>query len=286
MSASPIDLRLRWCGAAHYQLRIGDSLALIDPLYTRLPGGRPTLSHGPGDLGQVDWILLTHGHLDHARDFTSLALRYQPTVYATPSCLAELAHARGGPPPDRSREHSLDAQRGRPFPIGPLTFTPYRVGTEEVDRWFLGEMIARPLRHGRPAALTEGVRWLTRNLRDPCFAYHVDVGEGGPTMLYFGHLTDEVDDLAGVDHVDVLALPFCPANEKWARHTQHLVNRFRPGVTLVHHFDDFMHPYTSGRYLDLGEYAREVRRGAPRAKFFFSKFEKDVTLEQIRTTAD
>lgn len=280
------DLRLRWCGAAHYQLRTGDLLLVIDPLYTRLPGGRPDLSHGPEDLGRLDGILLTHGHLDHARDFASLAVRYDPVVYATRSCLEELVRARGGAPLDASRAHDVETHRGRAFSLGPLVFTPYRVGAEEVDRWFLGQMVARPVRHGRPAAVLEGVRWLTHNLRDPCFAYHVEIGRGGRSMLYFGHLTDEVDDLVGIDRVDVLALPFCPANRQWARQTQHLVNRFRPDVTLVHHFDDFMHPYTSGRYLDLGEYAEQVRRGAPRVRLFFSKFEKDVTLDQICSAAE
>ena len=86
--------------------------------------------------------------------------------------------------------------------------------------------------------------------------------------------------------MNVLALPYCPANNRWATHSQYLINRFRPEVTLVHHFDDFMHPYTAGRYLDLGRYATEVRRGSPKARFFFSKFERDVTLAQIRATAD
>jgi hypothetical protein len=281
-----LDLKLRWCGAAHYQLRLGETLAVIDPLYTRLPGGRPTLSHEPADLGRLDYLLLTHGHLDHARDFTALSLRYQPTVYANQSCLDELAQARGGAARSLSREHCLDACCGRAFAVGEITVTPHRVGSEEVDAWFLGEMVARPLRHGRPAAYPEGARWLTRNLRDPCFVYHFALGPGGPTMLYFGHLTDDVGELGSIDSVNVLALPFCPANKRWATHSQYLINRFRPEVTLVHHFDDLMHPYTAGRYLNLGTYTTEVRRGSPKARFFFSKFERDVTVEQIRATAE
>lgn len=287
MPGEGTELKLRWCGAAHYQLRTGDTLAVLDPLYTRLPGGRPSLSHEPADLGRLDYILLTHGHLDHARDFAALALRYGPTVYATESCLAELARARGGAPASapRGREHDVAACCGRSFPVGDLTVTPHRVGTEEVDAWFVGEMLARPLRHGRPSAYPEGFRWLTRNLRDPCFAYHFELGAPDATLLYFGHLTDDVRELDRIDTVTVLALPFCPANARWAAHSQYLINRFRPEVTLVHHFDDFMHPFTAARYLDLGTYAAEVRRGSPRARFFFSKFERDVTIEQIRGAA-
>ena len=146
MPGGALDLRLRWCGAAHYQLRLGETLALIDPLYTRLPGGRPALSHDAEDLGRLDYILLTHGHLDHARDFTRLTLRYDPTVYAPRSCLDELARARGGMAPVPSREHCLDATCGRTFSIGELAVTPHRVGPEDVDLWFLGEMLTRPLR--------------------------------------------------------------------------------------------------------------------------------------------
>jgi L-ascorbate metabolism protein UlaG (beta-lactamase superfamily) len=287
MLGAEVDLKLRWCGAAHYQLRMGDTLAVLDPLYTRSPGGRPALSHEPEDLGHLDYILLTHGHLDHARDFAALALRYDPTVYATRSCLEELARARGGAENGASRanEHDLDACRGRTFAVGDLAVTPHRVGAEEVDAWFVREMLLRPLRHRRPAAYPEGMRWLTKNLHDPCFAYHFRLGPSGPTMLYFGHLTDDVRELEGIDLVTVLALPYCPANVRWATHSQYLINRFRPEVTLVHHFDDFMHPYTSSEYLNLATYAAEVRRGSPKARFFFSKFERDVTVEQIRAAA-
>ena len=287
MPGAGSDLRLRWCGAAHYQLRTGDTLAVLDPLYTRLPGGRPALSHVPADLGRLDYILLTHGHLDHARDFASLALRYRPTVYATRSCLDELSAARRGDSDGGSRgtENDLAVSCGRTFAVGDLAVTPHRVGTEEVDAWFVREMLLRPLRHGRPRAYPDGVRWLTRNLRDPCFAYHFELGASGPSMLYFGNLTDDVRELQAVDSVTVLALPYCPANGRWVAQSQYLINRFRPEVTLVHHFDDFMHPYTSARYLNLGTYATEVRRGALSARFFFSKFERDVTLEEIRGAA-
>lgn len=261
-------------------------LTLIDPLYTRLPGGRPTLTQRPSDLGRLDYILLTHGHLDHARDFTSLALQYRPTVYATQSCIDDL-QARGGLG-DRSKEHCLDEEHGRRFRIGDMAVTPYEVGSEEVDLWFLREMFARPLRHRRLAAYPEGVRWLTTNLRDRCFVYHFELGSSSSpaTMLYFGHLTDDVQALEGIDAVTVLALPFCPANDRWAEHSQYLINRFRPEVTLVHHFDDFLHPYTSSQYMNLSTYATKVRRGAPTARFFFSKFERDVRLEQIRGAAE
>jgi hypothetical protein len=84
-----------------------------------------------------------------------------------------------------------------------------------------------------------------------------------------------------VDRVDVLAIPYCPANNKWLRHSQFLIERFRPDVTLVHHFDNFMNPYTLSKYMHLGDYRKALQERCHDAEFFFSKFLREVSLAEI-----
>ena len=77
--------------------------------------------------------------------------------------------------------------------------------------------------------------------------------------------------MSGIDRIDVLAIPYCPANKKWLGQSQHLIERFEPGVTLVHHFDNFLNPYTLSKYMDLGGYRRILHERCPDARFYFSK---------------
>lgn len=100
-------------------------------------------------------------------------------------------------------------------------------------------------------------------------------------MLYLGNLTDRVDELEGIERVDVLAIPFCPANKKWLSHTAYLIGRFNPDVSMIHHFDNFWHPYTDSKYLDLGRYRKVVSEACPGAKLYFSKFCREVALAEV-----
>ena len=100
-------------------------------------------------------------------------------------------------------------------------------------------------------------------------------------MLYFGNLTDQVDEMGEIERVDVLAIPYCPANRKWLSQSQYLIERFRPGVTMVHHFDNFLSPFTLSKYMNLESYREALRERCPDAKLYFSKFLREVDLEEI-----
>jgi hypothetical protein len=216
-------------------------------------------------------------------DVPYLANKHHPEAYGPVACLADVLSAPSvsARPFDPRQWHALETVKGTSFAIGDIEVTPYQIGTEEIDWWFLREMAIRPLRHGRPGSVPLGIRFLRHHLFGRCFAFHFQFQSPNTTMLFLGNLTDDVAELREHDHVDVLVIPYCPANGHWLQDTQFLVQRFAPKVTLVHHFDNFAHPYTLSNYMNLSDYQQALRRTCPDARFFFSKFATKVELSQI-----
>ena len=272
-----------WQGAAHYQISHRNEKIVIDPLYTRLPGDKPHLEPTRDDLDRVDTLLLTHGHLDHSWDFPYLAVKHAPEVYAPGKCLRDVEReaARSGSECDMSKWHSLDEVKHETFDIAGIEMTPYQIGTEEIDFWFIRSMFVRPWRHATPSAVPAGIRWATHHLFGNCFGFHFRFPCEDKTMLYIGNLSDQVDELSEIDRVDVLAIPYCPANKKWLRQSAYLIGRFQPDVTLVHHFDNFLNPFTLSKYMNLDGYRRALHQNCPDARLYFSKFGREVQLAEI-----
>ena len=276
-------LKMTWRGAAHYHMKYRDVTFVIDPLYTRLPGDRPHLQASKETAGPMDYLLLTHGHLDHSWDFPYLLLKHDPTAFAPEKVIKRLQQSshRKGIKFDFSRCRSLEDQNGKAFHISDLEITPYRIGTEEIDFWFIRSMCLRPLLHRKPAAVPTGMRWMCHHLFDNCFAYYFRMTKKQKTLLFFGNLTDRVEGMDHIDRVSVLAIPYCPANNKWKRQSAYLIKRFSPDVTLVHHFDNFMNPFTRSKYLELASYKEAVLAECPEAILFFSKFDEEIDFETI-----
>lgn len=274
---------LTWHGAAHYQISYKKLKTVIDPLYNRLPGDRPHLELSRDHLDRIDYLLLTHGHLDHSWDVPYLATKHKPEVYAPGECLRDMRREaeRSGAGHDTPSCHALDEIKGTTFGIADIEVTPYQIGTEEIDFWFVRSMFFRPWLHWRPAAIPTGIKWLTHHVFGNCFAFHFRFPQQGTTMLYFGNLTGRVEEMRTIDSVGVLAIPYCPANKKWLVQSQYLIERFRPGVTMVHHFDNFMNPFTLSKYMNLESYREALRARCPDAKLYFSKFLREVDLAEI-----
>ena len=281
--SSENKITLKWHGAAHYHILHKNLRIIIDPLYTRLSGDKPHLKAAKETLNRVDYLLLTHGHLDHSWDFPYIASSHNPEVYAPEEFLPDMHKEKGRPGFNFqwSKWHSLEKIRGRTFKIGDIYVTPYQIGTEEIDFWFIRSMFIRPWLHGKPMATLAGLKWLTHHLFCNCYAFHFRFPPKGKTMLYFGNLTGKADELIEMGRVNVLAIPYCPANKKWLEQSAYLIDRFRPDVTLVHHFDNFMNPFTLSKYMNLDNYRKAIREKCPGAKFYFSKFCEDVDFAEI-----
>jgi len=100
-------------------------------------------------------------------------------------------------------------------------------------------------------------------------------------MLFFGNVTDEVFDMDEIEHVNVLALPYCPASNAWLDHTLYLIGRFPSDVILIHHYDNFWHPITHPTYRNLKDYRNLILEKYPGTSLFFSKFMQDVEFSEI-----
>jgi L-ascorbate metabolism protein UlaG (beta-lactamase superfamily) len=276
-------VRFQWHGAAHYQITYKNLKTLIDPLYTRLPGDKPHLSVTRDQVGPIDYLLLTHGHLDHSWDVPYLVAKRAPEVYAPGECLRDVQREvkQSGAAFSIQKYHSLEEIKGKSFAVADLDITPYQIGTEEIDLWFIRSMFVRPWVHATPSAVPTGIRWLTHHVRGNCFAFHFRFPRQRLTMLYFGNLTDQVDEMSEIESVDILAIPYCPANKNWLRDSQYLIERFRPGVTMVHHFDNFMNPFTLPKYMNLDSYRTALHGRCPDARFYFSKFLREVDLAEM-----
>jgi hypothetical protein len=280
-------IKLKWHGAAHYHIDYAGLKILIDPLYSRRPGDKPHLELTRDDVDRIDYLLLTHGHLDHSRDFPYLALAHEAEIYAPGECLADVRKeaARTGAEFAERRYHRLERDKGKSFTIADIEVTPYQIGTEDVDLWFLRSMIVRPLLHGKLGAYPDFFRMLSHHLYGNCFAFHFRFPTPALSMLYFGNLTSSVEEISALEAVDVLVLPYCPANDDWLRDSAYLIERFSPRITVVHHFDNFANPFTDSRYMDLGDYRNAMAATCPNAKLYFSKFLREVELSEIAAAA-
>jgi L-ascorbate metabolism protein UlaG (beta-lactamase superfamily) len=272
-----------WHGCAHYHIQYQGKRIVIDPLYHRPPGATPHLPVSRQDVEGIDYLLLTHAHLDHSWDFPYLASRHQPHAYGPADYLAYIRNKakRWGMNFNTSKLHALESAKGQSFYIEDIEVTPYQIGTEQIDFWFIRTTTIRPYRHLAFAAMPAAHKFLMYHLRDNCFGYHFRFNDSNKTMLYIGNLTDQVDELAPVDRVHILALPYCPANKNWLTHTRFLIGRFMPKVVLVHHYDNFWHPYTHPRYRNLNTYQQAVRETHPQVNIRFSRFMETVDLEQL-----
>jgi glyoxylase-like metal-dependent hydrolase (beta-lactamase superfamily II) len=77
---------------------------------------------GEGKIFIIDYLLLTHGHLDHSWDFPNLASKHHPQAYGPAKYLENIQkkEQRWQLNFNRSRLHALEGQKGRTFHIKDL----------------------------------------------------------------------------------------------------------------------------------------------------------------------
>lgn len=107
--------KLTFHGHACFTLDARDGTrVLIDPFLT----GNPLADIGPDDLGNVNYILVSHGHGDHLGDSIAIARRTGATVVSTYEIVLFL-QGKGV-----ENAHPLHIGGGYRFPFGRVKMTP------------------------------------------------------------------------------------------------------------------------------------------------------------------
>lgn len=88
---------------------------LIDPFLS----GNPLADIGPDEVGDVRYILLSHGHADHLGDAIPIAKRTGATVISTFEIVSFLSREKGV-----KNVHALHIGGGHDFPFGRVKMTP------------------------------------------------------------------------------------------------------------------------------------------------------------------
>ena|GEM_PF-4589314 len=274
---------LQWHGAAHYHIYYKNLRIVIDPIYTRALAAKPVLGVSKEDVDSIDFLLLTHAHVDHSWDFPYLASKHKPAAYVPEGYLNYLIkkEKKWGLDFDFSKFRALDQIKGESFQIADIKVTPYHIGTEKVDISVVYQSFIRGLRHMSFSVTPAGMKFLMYHLKENCFAFHFDFPAVTKSMLFFGNVTDQIYGIEDVQQVDVLALPYCPASKAWLEHTLYLIGRFNSQVILIHHYDNFWHPITHPRYRNLKEFRNAILQSYPKARLYFSKFMQKVDFLEV-----
>jgi L-ascorbate metabolism protein UlaG (beta-lactamase superfamily) len=226
MADGVMGLRLRWLGAAGFELWFSRTPVLIDPFISRPVGARPALGVGLEDL-VAKAIFLTHGHLDHAVDVPQLAEWTGAPVFASMS-VCEALHDLG-----------ISARQLHPLAEGRTC----RVGNVSVQ--------AVPARHVRfgPLLTLRALRrigWSLFRLWRTFASYPQGDVLGyqfvadGVTLVHFGSAGWYAKTLEELS-ADVALLPL-QGHNRIHQIVADAVERLEPKVVIPHHHDDFYPP--------------------------------------------
>ncbi len=89
-------MELTWLGTAAFRIVVEKTVLLLDPFLSRPRNARPVVPVAVEDIATADYILLSHGHFDHAYDAARLAARTGARILAPASVCNDLRN-RGVP---------------------------------------------------------------------------------------------------------------------------------------------------------------------------------------------
>jgi L-ascorbate metabolism protein UlaG (beta-lactamase superfamily) len=218
--------RLRWLGAAGFELELGPVSVLVDPFISYSHHTHPGLGLGIGDL-RAGVIFVTHGHLDHAADVPAIAQRTGAPVYAATS-VCETLHDLGVPV---RQLHPLAA--GRLCRVGHVSVLAVAARHVRFDL----PLVWRTARRVGLGAVSL-LRTFGAYACGDVLGYRFATNEG--TVVHFGSAGWYRDELVQL-HPDVALLPLQGHSRIHSRVVQ-AAEWLRPGRVIPHHHDDFFPP--------------------------------------------
>lgn len=123
-------MKLTWYGHSTFQVEVGDTTLLIDPNFDN-----PHTSIDPDELESPDFLLLTHGHMDHIADVPAFS---DSTVVATPEVSVFVAKKYSA----TNHVYNFGMNIGGTIPAGDAYVTMHaaahtnEIGTDYGDRRF------------------------------------------------------------------------------------------------------------------------------------------------------
>ncbi len=239
-------MELTWLGTAAFRIVVDKTVLLLDPFLSRPRDARPVAPIDWEDIAAADYILLSHGHFDHAYDAARLAARTGARILA-PALVCNDLRNRGVP------DQQLRPLRG----VETIGLTDLRVRVIpsrhiSVDRRAAWESLRRGgwrlLRHinlvlGYPAR--ETIAYL--------------LAERDDTLCFFGSAA--YDPARILDLRPGLALVPVQGRSDITHVAADLVAELAPRWVIPHHHDDFFPPLS--REVDLTPFVAEVQRRLP-----------------------
>jgi L-ascorbate metabolism protein UlaG (beta-lactamase superfamily) len=258
-------MMITWYGTASLKIESQNCAVMLDPYITRNSTLPPMK---PADLNNVNAVLLTHGHFDHASDLPSLVNDCPIPVYASAETVKVLAK--------KERYMSLDLNPviyGTKFEAGDFIITPYKAEHVKFDILLILRTIFRILKNPFSTAnsLAGVVSDFFKYPEGETFAWELQTGSR--SVLVFGSMgfSDDVN----YPSPDLLILPL-QGHSRIFDLAVEAAARIKPAAVMPDHFDDSFPP-VSGT-IDAHAFSEFLEERIPHIKSIIPRHGEKIKL--------
>jgi L-ascorbate metabolism protein UlaG (beta-lactamase superfamily) len=289
------EVHLTYLGTAGWEITDGKTIILVDPYFTRAKYNSPNDAVAPDDprplvtvnsivepdgavidahVRKADYILITHGHPDHALDMPYIARKTGATVIGTAST-ANLARASG-----------VDAAHVKAVKGGDRVELAADVTVRAIAS--LHGIFRRP-REGAPPAPPPPQ--LPADAKPPFrFGQFVEGGTlgylisiGGHQIILFGSMNYIEREIEGL-RPDIALIGAMPERHNIDDYTSRLMRALgNPAVVLPTHWDRFNVPHTVSQapaIERLQSFIAEIHVASPKTKVIVPEYFKPVSFNE------
>ena len=256
-------MQMRWLGTASFEIIIGNTTIYLDPFLSRGERARPRLAMGVNDITRADYVFLSHGHFDHAKDVPAIAARTGARVLA-PSAVCDALRNRGVPDPQL---RPLDG-------IATLGFSDFRVRTiPSAHVRFDGELALATLRRAWWRLVLDAGRLLGYPTGG-VMGYLFTANEC--SWCFLGSAGYDPDLIRGLE--PDLALVPVQGRTDIHRVAAEIVGLMSPRWVIPHHYDDFAPPIST--MVELDPFVELVQEMSPGTQVFIPEIGRSYLFER------